>query len=521
MHSRSKGEPVIKDLNNLVTPERFAREQRREGMTGRGQTPKKAVEVPSVKEYNKLVEAYGKLQSDLKDKSTHLVEAISGQKIADERLSEAREELDRLQTENRRLNETLAEKNPSEQGSATDDESEVLSLKERIAKLETELQNRPEKRSVTDEQHIRQLKELLAKAETERDKAAAILKRVDEETNEQYAKFKTDIAESLQEERAKIQAALQDSQQAEAAALDRAKQLEQELADAVAANEALQRELAEDSESESDTDDTTDRTKQMAKSVETSETSGLNGDLQPPINLAGVDPDSQKGILFKRFNGQYDMVQASVRKLRSRIDNGNAKDDVQFWDEVLTKQYGTLNLYDQQLMSLMTGNEADQVHRALLDTETCIIAVRSQLSSYVAGLNRAQAAQRIADGSRPPSSKMAKFDGDCTKWTGWYKAYKALCDRDDMKEVQRFNFILEHVTGEAQKSIENYTYSEGILRVVIQTLVDRFGDSDRIIEAHRKALETLPKCKGKLAELRLLKATVDANIDGLNPERQV
>ena len=519
MHSRSKGEPVIKDLNNLVTPERFAREQRREGMTGRGQTPKKAVEVPSVKEYNKLVEAYGKLQSDLKDKSTHLVEAISGQKIADERLSEAREELDRLQTENRRLNETLAEKNPSEQGSATDDESEVLSLKERIAKLETELQNRPEKRSVTDEQHIRQLKELLAKAETERDKAAAILKRVDEETNEQYAKFKTDIAESLQEERAKIQAALQDSQQAEAAALDRAKQLEQELADAVAANEALQRELAEDSESESDTDDTTDRTKQMAKSGETSETSGLNGDLQPPINLAGVDPDSQKGILFKRFNGQYDMVQASVRKLRSRIDNGNAKDDVQFWDEVLTKQYGTLNLYDQQLMSLMTGNEADQVHRALLDTETCIIAVRSQLSSYVAGLNRAQAAQRIADGSRPPSSKMAKFDGDCTKWTGWYKAYKALCDRDDMKEVQRFNFILEHVTGEAQKSIENYTYSEGILRVVIQTLVDRFGDSDRIIEAHRKALETLPKCKGKLAELRLLKATVDANIDGLNQLR--
>ena len=119
--------------------------------------------------------------------------------------------------------------------------------------------------------------------------------------------------------------------------------------------------------------------------------------------------------------------------------------------------------------------------------------------------------------SRLPKLTLPTFSGDPLTWLTFWDSFSAAVDSNPtLNPVQKFNYLKAQLQGEAARAIAglpltalNYTHSISLLK-------ERFGQPQKLINAHIQTLLELPSLNSDLSSLRLFYDLVENHIRGLS-----
>jgi len=96
--------------------------------------------------------------------------------------------------------------------------------------------------------------------------------------------------------------------------------------------------------------------------------------------------------------------------------------------------------------------------------------------------------------AKPISVKLPKlhlrhFNGDLTKWTGFWESFEAAVDSNpDLSNVEKFNYLSSLLENTAREAIAGLSLTEANYVEAVSTLKKRFGETQQIISKHVEAL---------------------------------
>jgi hypothetical protein len=103
-----------------------------------------------------------------------------------------------------------------------------------------------------------------------------------------------------------------------------------------------------------------------------------------------------------------------------------------------------------------------------------------------------------------------KFDGGYLGYQPWFDKFSSFCHRDDTySKIEKFQYLLESVTGDAASAISMIPPTEVNYDMAVQTLKDRFGRRIPRISAHVNELLKLPEGPSIGKDSRSLRSLVD------------
>ena len=84
-----------------------------------------------------------------------------------------------------------------------------------------------------------------------------------------------------------------------------------------------------------------------------------------------------------------------------------------------------------------------------------------------------------------------------------------------LSDVQRLNYLRAHLGGEASRAIAGFPLTSANYRQSVGLLRDRFGQPQRIVNAHMQALMNLPSPKNEIRSLREFHDAMENHVRGL------
>ena len=89
------------------------------------------------------------------------------------------------------------------------------------------------------------------------------------------------------------------------------------------------------------------------------------------------------------------------------------------------------------------------------------------------------------------------------QWRSFWDSYKvAIHDNNSLCEVEKFNYLRSYLAGEAKRSIEGISVTNANYSIAIDTIEERFGNSDAAVFAHLDKLFCLEPTTNNTAKLR-------------------
>ena len=120
-------------------------------------------------------------------------------------------------------------------------------------------------------------------------------------------------------------------------------------------------------------------------------------------------------------------------------------------------------------------------------------------------------------GIRLPKITLPKFSGDITKFRSFWQSFKCSVDENEnLSPVHKMTYLSSSLEGAAYQVVEGLEVTEENYSHAIETLKDRFGKSQSIINAHMKALLQLECNPGSIAQLRSLRDKINVQVRGLH-----
>lgn len=111
----------------------------------------------------------------------------------------------------------------------------------------------------------------------------------------------------------------------------------------------------------------------------------------------------------------------------------------------------------------------------------------------------------ITRSGKLPEIKYQTFTGKPTEWSNFWDSFRiGVHDRKDLSTVAKFQYLQSWVGGDAKNAIKGYDYSEANYDLAIQSLTERFGKPEIIIEAHKAALRNIPTTTASFHDLKKL-----------------
>ena len=90
---------------------------------------------------------------------------------------------------------------------------------------------------------------------------------------------------------------------------------------------------------------------------------------------------------------------------------------------------------------------------------------------------------------RLPKLHLRHFNGDLTKWTGFWESFEAAVDSNpDLSSVEKFNYLSSLLENTAREAIAGLSLTEANYAEAVSTLKKRFGGTQQIISKHMEAL---------------------------------
>ena len=98
--------------------------------------------------------------------------------------------------------------------------------------------------------------------------------------------------------------------------------------------------------------------------------------------------------------------------------------------------------------------------------------------------------------SRLPKLTLPTFEGDPLEWqTFWDSFASAVHSNNVLSDVQRLNYLRAHLGGEASRAIVGFPLTSANYYQSVDLLKERFGQPQRIVNAHMHALMNLSSPK--------------------------
>ena len=90
---------------------------------------------------------------------------------------------------------------------------------------------------------------------------------------------------------------------------------------------------------------------------------------------------------------------------------------------------------------------------------------------------------------RLPKLQLRHFNGDLTKWTGFWESFEAAVDSNpDLSSVEKFNYLSSLLENTAREAIAGLSLTEANYAEAVSTFKRRFGGTQQIISKHMEAL---------------------------------
>ncbi len=118
--------------------------------------------------------------------------------------------------------------------------------------------------------------------------------------------------------------------------------------------------------------------------------------------------------------------------------------------------------------------------------------------------------------SRLPKLTLPMFGGDPLKWqTFWDSFDSAVHSNIVLMNVQKLNYLRAHLEGEAARAIAGFPLTSVNYHQSLDVLRNRFGDQQKIINAHMQALMNLLNANNNITSLRTLCDVIENHVRGL------
>ena len=118
--------------------------------------------------------------------------------------------------------------------------------------------------------------------------------------------------------------------------------------------------------------------------------------------------------------------------------------------------------------------------------------------------------------SRLPKLTLPRFGGDPLKWqTFWDSFESAVHSNTVLTNVQKLNYLRVHLEGEAARAVAGFSLTSVNYDQSLEVLRNRFGDQQKIINAHMHALMNLPNASNNITSLKTLYDVIENHVRGL------
>lgn len=102
-----------------------------------------------------------------------------------------------------------------------------------------------------------------------------------------------------------------------------------------------------------------------------------------------------------------------------------------------------------------------------------------------------------------PTFKLKEFDGDVLHYTEFWESFSSsIHNHPKLANVDKFNYLLSFLTGNAREAIAGYAVTDANYPIVVEVLKRRFGNQDIIKHSLHTELRNLPMSSDKVVDLR-------------------
>ena len=119
--------------------------------------------------------------------------------------------------------------------------------------------------------------------------------------------------------------------------------------------------------------------------------------------------------------------------------------------------------------------------------------------------------------SRLPKLHLPTFSGNPLNWQSFWDSFNAAVHSNPVSDdVQKFNYLRTQLLDKASHAISGFTLNNANYREAVTLLQERFGQTNKIVHAHMRALSNLSKPTNTVSSLRHFHDTIESHIRGLN-----
>ncbi|XP_063416141.1 uncharacterized protein LOC134697785 [Mytilus trossulus] len=154
--------------------------------------------------------------------------------------------------------------------------------------------------------------------------------------------------------------------------------------------------------------------------------------------------------------------------------------------------------------SLPQSNDA-----ARILTETSQIATSIPTSSYAVP-------SAISSNHRLPKLTLPTFNGNILEWPSFWDSYEsAVHYNPTLTDVQKFNYLKAQLENEAAQTIAGFSLTNANYAEAVNVLIERFGQTHKITQAHLQALLDITPPRDDLISLRMFYDKMESLVRGL------
>ncbi|XP_073959385.1 uncharacterized protein [Choristoneura fumiferana] len=97
--------------------------------------------------------------------------------------------------------------------------------------------------------------------------------------------------------------------------------------------------------------------------------------------------------------------------------------------------------------------------------------------------------------TRLPKLELPSYSGDCLKWTEFWDRFRASIHERNIADSEKMAYLLGSLSGLAKESVSGLGVTDNNYIIAIDTLKNRFGSKDALIDAHYTQLNNLQRAE--------------------------
>ena len=117
---------------------------------------------------------------------------------------------------------------------------------------------------------------------------------------------------------------------------------------------------------------------------------------------------------------------------------------------------------------------------------------------------------------RLPKLDLPQFDGDVLQWNTFWDSYESTIHYNStLTPIQKFSYLKAQLVGTAAQTVAGFALTNANYDTAVGLLRERFGQPQKTINAHMKALMDLPSPRNELISLRNYGGYLETFLRGL------